>query len=478
MQRRSIAMLCVVGFAAATAIRAGEPSVTVIPVETNEIFANPGMGWQTFGVTRLQDKNLPDWIPSTVHYARFGWNDLEPQPGKINFAVLDKLLKDTHDAGQKLAIRVACCHPSPNCERHPKWLSDLGGRIVMADRYGRGGVPTPDMDDPIILDRHLDFLKRLGSRYDGHPDLDHVDIGSVGWYGEWHQSGKNTRLPTVENRLKIVQTYLDSFKKTPLLMLINGGECLKFATEHGAGWRSDCLGDMGGFNKRWNHMRNGYPIWLHNAEAEDTWKTAPVAFESCWDMQRWVKEGWSLRYIFNYALAHHASYLNNKSAPLPQRADVRPEIERFLRRLGYRLVLKQMIHPAEVRQGETWTLSMKWQNTGSAPCYRPYRLAYRLDDEQGHAKTITSPIVVNRWLPGSVEVGTKKFLDNPPDLPPGPVADVSDSIVIPTDLPEGKYTFSLAVVGGDRPVPMVRLGIQGRVADGWYPLSKITVQKR
>ena len=55
-------------------------------------------------------------------------------------------------------------------------------------------------------------------------------------------------------------------------------------------------------------------------------------------MNRWVKEDWSLRYIFNYALALHGSYLNNKSAPLPMADEVRPEIERFLRRLGYRLV--------------------------------------------------------------------------------------------------------------------------------------------
>jgi hypothetical protein len=120
---------------------------------------------------------------------------------------------------------------------------------------------------------------------------------------------------------------------------------------------------------------------------------------------------------------------------------------------------------------------MRWQNTGSAPCYRPYRLAYRFDDGQGHAKTIVSPIAVNRWMPGSVEVGTKNFLDDPPDLPNGDVADVSDSVSVPADLPAGKYTLSLAVVEGDLPLPVVRLGIEGRAPDGWYPLSKIDVRK-
>ena len=48
---------------------------------------------------------------------------------------------------------------------------------------------------------------------------------------------------------------------------------------------------------------------------------------------------------------------------------------------------------------------MKWQNIGSAPCYRPYRLAYRLSNETG-MKVIVSNTTVNRWLPGSIELFT------------------------------------------------------------------------
>ena len=49
--------------------------VTIVPEETDEILANPGMGWQTFHRTAKQDKSLPSWIPSTVHYARWGWGE-------------------------------------------------------------------------------------------------------------------------------------------------------------------------------------------------------------------------------------------------------------------------------------------------------------------------------------------------------------------------------------------------------------------
>ena len=59
-------------------IQAAKPGglVTVTPEQTDQILANPGMGWETFHRTAKQDKNLPSWIPSTIHYARWGWKVL------------------------------------------------------------------------------------------------------------------------------------------------------------------------------------------------------------------------------------------------------------------------------------------------------------------------------------------------------------------------------------------------------------------
>lgn len=293
--------------------------IVVTPQETDEILANPGMGWQTFHRTATQDKNLPPWIPSTVHYARWGWRELEPQPGKIDYAFLDGVLKESREARQTLAFRVMCCSSSPRQPYHPRWLPDIGGKVVTT-RYGSGPeLEVPVLDDPKVLAAHLDFIKRLGAQYDGHPDIDHLDLGTVGWWGEWHMSqSTNAPMPTLETQKKIVDAYLAAFKKTPLVMLIGGGDMLKQAVENGAGWRADCLGDMGGFSKNWCHMRMAYPKMLPAADAVDAWKTAPVAWETCWDMRKWVEEGWPLRFIFNYALALHGSVINNKSAPLPE----------------------------------------------------------------------------------------------------------------------------------------------------------------
>jgi hypothetical protein len=461
---------------AAPAQTADRP-VVVTPEETNEILANPGMGWETFRHTAKEDRNLPSWIPSTVQYARWGWGELEPQPGKLNTEFLDKVLKETHDAGQKLAFRVMCCSPYKGRPYHPAWLKEMGGREIVADHKGQGPCIIPDMDDPVVLERHLDFIKRLGERYDGQADIDHLDLGSIGWWGEWHLSGtKKAQIPKAENRRKVVDAYLAAFKKTPLIMLLNGKECTTYATQHGTGWRADSMGDLGSFSPTWNHMRNAYPSWIRETKVQEVWKTAPIAFEPPAAVREFVDKGWPLRYIFNYGLACHGSYFNGKSGRLPETEEFRFELERFLRRLGYRLVLKELKHSATAKVGEKLELAMKWQNNGSAPCYRPYRLAYRLTNDAGYTKVTASKVTVNKWLPGSIDLFTDEFFKAPKDLPPGEIVNVSDGLAVPTDIPVGHYVLSMAVVGEEEK-PVVRLGIKGRAHDGWYPLSKVCVVK-
>ena len=165
------------------------------------------------------------------------------------------------------------------------------------------------MDDPTILKAHLDFIQRLGARYDGHPDIDHVDLGSIGWWGEWHLSGSRpaTSCRRLENRRKIVDAYLAAFKKTPLVMLIGGDDMLTYAYPARHGLAGRLPGRHGRVLEKLVPHAGGLPRPDQGVRHPDTWKTAPVAWETCWDMRKWVDEGWSLRYIFNYALACHAS---------------------------------------------------------------------------------------------------------------------------------------------------------------------------
>lgn len=86
-------------------------------------------------------------------------------------------------------------------------------------------MEVPVLDDREVLTAPLDFIKRLGARYDGHPDIVRVEIGSVGWWDEWHMSrSSDAAMPTMATRKKIVDAYLNAFQETPLIMLIGGEE--------------------------------------------------------------------------------------------------------------------------------------------------------------------------------------------------------------------------------------------------------------
>jgi len=433
---------------------AGAKKVKVIPQETDELLANPGMGWQTFHRFADEDKNL-EGLPSTSAYFRFYWSEVEPVEGQIDFARFDSLLAHAHRAGQKLAFRIMCAGTTEDYMYVPRWLKEKGcpGFEYQYEKQGPKHW-VPDMDSPVFQEAHFRLIRELGKRYDGHPDLDLVDIGSVGLWGEWHMSGTGAEMPGVKTRLAIIDAYCKAFPKTPKVMLIGDDEGMKHAVQKGCGWRADCIGDMGGFSKTWNHMRDFYPQAVEKAKAETAWQKAPVAFESCWDMRKWKQEGWDIRYIFEYGLNFHASFLNNKSAPIPE--GTRPEIERFLRKIGYRLVLRQLEYNEPVAPGASLAISMAWENVGVAPPYRDYQLAFRLVNVADKtAKVMVSKTSIKGWLPGETRI--------------------TESLKLPQALRPGRYELALAVVDPATKEPAVRLAIAGRAEDGWYPLSQVEV---
>lgn len=441
-------------------LHAAEPArVVVRPKETDELLANPGMGWQTFHRFAGQDENLQG-LPTSSAYFRFYWRELEPREGAIDFATLDRLLATGRRVGQKLAIRVMVTgsdEPS-DC---PDWLRKAGCSGTDAI-YGGKRHWIPNLADPVFHQKHLAFIRKLGERYDGHPDLDLVDIGTVGLWGEWHLSdvtnaatGEPVPMPSVKVQNAIIDAWVAAFPSTPKAALIGSDVGMARTAKEGLGWRADCFGDLGLFSENWNHMQHFYPQQLRRFDAQEAWKQGPVAFESCGDMRDWTDEGWSVGDILDYGLSHHASYLNNKSAPLPEGAI--PEVERFLRKLGYRLVIRRLSHEETAKAGRTLRVSIDWENVGVAPPYRDYRVAIRVRNLNVQTKSafLQSDESIHGWLPG----------DRPRE----------HAFDLPANLRPGRYELAVGIVDAETTTPTVKLAIDGRDASGWYPLSRVTI---
>ena len=285
--------------------------VTIRPEVSNDVLSNPGIGFTTMGAF---DSEVQGYPKSTIAYFRWYWNKIMPAEDVYDWSVIDEVLTKTRLHGQ----RLGCGIMPVNGTGAPQWYIDLGANGF--DYVSESGKQNwmPDHNDPLFMEHFGKLIEEFAKRYDGHPDIDHVDMRSLGHWGEWHFTFvKPTPTVRPEIRRALVDIFIDNFKKTPLLMLIGGGGELTYSIFKGTGWRADCLGDMGFFGSDWNHMEDYYQQALDEANANDAWRHAPVAFESCGVMQDWLDKGYDVEFIFNEALRWHCSVFNNKSSAVP-----------------------------------------------------------------------------------------------------------------------------------------------------------------
>ncbi len=475
--------------------------VTVHPARIDDVLTNPGMGFADFHfgwwcnlppitftpaecAPRVEG-NWPENYPDAgTAYFRWSWRDIEPMRGEIDFALIDATIQSANVLGETLGFRIMTI--AEGGRGVPDWLLAAPYNVPGLDF---GGTFWPDYRNATFQEEHRRLYAALGARYNGHPAVDHVDIGSVGCWGEWNTAclsgveglfevfspaGDADREVTLAAYEELIDAVVDAFPVTPTVMLgqSSGWELrsMMHAIERGAGWRVDCWGDWGFWG--WGtHMEDLYPTMIANATAADAtfpnvWQHAPIQLEICGTLAQWQDEfGWTatapdgeVYRTFQWALEQHASVLNGKFGPVP--ADYVPAMNDMLRENGYRFVIDVFNHAGTVRPGDSATFVSQWSNIGVAPAYNPRALAYRLRSA-GRTVVLTSTADIRTWLPGAREV--------------------SDSFTLPADLEPGVYALEVALLdrAGTAPdtaaLPPTQLGIAGRTADGWYAVSEVTV---
>jgi len=455
-------------FSLAIAINGCAQTETTIlrPREIGDVLVNPGMGIETFQrfngdainpelgwseegpVARLVPASgAVNFPPSSISYCRWFWETFEPEQGKIRWEIVDEALRQAHAHHQALAIRLM-----PYDQKHPlpEWYQKSGARRANQASDEDGEIWQPDFADPQYLKYWGAVVEEAGKRYDGHPDLDSVDISSIGYWGE----GWSPYMPAFEVQQKLTDIWLEAFKRTPLLMNFDQEKALAYGTQQGAGWRLDCWGDMRATTgAHWCHMLDLYPEQIVRAGIQDVWQHRPVSLETCWVPGYWKQKGWDLHYILAQALRWHVSSINIKSSSIP--AEWKEFFDDFQKKIGYRLVLRRVEYPKAVRAGTLQPVHMWWLNAGVAPVYRPYELALEFRSA-GTSASVRLPVDIRTWLPGDT------------------VFD--GAIYVPENLPPGSYRLRVALLDPRTGEPAIKLAIEGLQADGWYDLAPIEVR--
>jgi hypothetical protein len=130
-------------------------------------------------------------------------------------------------------------------------------------------------------------------------------------------------------------------------------------------------------------------------------------------------------------------------------------VDEWLKKMGYRFVLRRFTFPQAVRRNNRLEFTSWWENKGVAPCYEAFPLAIRLKSKSD-TRTFITRAHIPKWLPG----------DNVYD----------DAIYIPTGMVPGEYDLELALLDRFTGKPKVLLAIEGRNAEGWYTMGKVTIE--
>jgi hypothetical protein len=417
--------------------------VTVHFHETDSIFANPGQGW------------MSSRFPSTIKYIRLDWATLEPERGRYNWAPFDNAIAAGKSKGIKISIRIMTCSPhSQGYYSSPKWLFDEGCKsfeyLVGGDDPTSGGIRIPriepDYSDSLYLLCHGEFIKALAQRYDESADVDFLDIGSYGYWGEWH----TPHSVSVATRKKIVDMYTQSFKKTPLVFMTDDAQVLGYALSNGTGMRRDGVGS------RTHEMTwIGSEKYASITAMADAWKQAPVVFEWYGDYDYLMSRGWSYDSAINFMLNNHVTVINDNVGKVP--ADKMPQLYKLAKLAGARFVINELTHEKSLKAGSALTLSMKWTNTGVGKVYKPYILRFFLLDKENNiiftSDAKSDPCL---WLPGAL--------------------DVNESFLLPISLKKGYYKIALAIVNKNEKQPSFHLAINVPETNDMYILSNLNVE--
>ncbi|MFB3892068.1 MAG: DUF4832 domain-containing protein [Phycisphaerae bacterium] len=465
----------------------------VRPAESDEYIPNPHRGTATF--QRFQgDDTYAAWTTSDTHgplsfapeapvrdnvkyiprttvaYCRWPWRWLEPKKGTFRWDLVEQALATAHNRGQTLQVRFqpytqrvnyatdpcpSKRHPPERSVNVPDWYWDTGAAWTAQGVYAPN---EPDSKDPLYVKHFGDLIRAFARRFDGHADLESVDMAYAGFWGE---CGGNS---TPATAAKLVDIYLKSFKKTQLLSMHGTPGCAHAAratraSRRAIGWRHDCIGDLRkayGYpvppELSWNSYHDDLPPGLARCGIEDAWRKAPVTMETCGNVATWFMEGFDLDTIIREGYRYHTSIFMPKSVFFP--SEFLPALIEFDKKIGYRFVLRQMVMPLEGRPGGKIKLTFFIDNVGCAPIYRPYTLAIRF--RQGEqSKVVRLKADIRTWMPGH------RYFE--------------EQLTVPRGLAKGEAKVDLAITDKNGK-PRVWFAVKcPRTSDGWHELTSMDV---
>lgn len=143
----------------------------------------------------------PEWIdpleqrleiPSSLDYYYISLSTTMIDYNVFDWTTLEGYLDGSASRNRHAVLRFILDYPTQ--ETHvPQFLIDGGLRFDVYTSHG-GGI-SPDYDDPNLQIALEQFIAAFGAAYDGDTRIGFIQLGLIGYWGEWHTYPETSFLP-------------------------------------------------------------------------------------------------------------------------------------------------------------------------------------------------------------------------------------------------------------------------------------------
>lgn len=400
------------------------------------------------------DNPLKGWCPYTnagvIHqpysmvFQYASWKELEPTQGDFQFEAWEKSWEVDEAKDKHIIFRVFVDYPS-RPSGLPDWLREAGVKESEYEDYGGG--KSPDYDDPRMIEAMERLIAALGERYNEDPRIAFIQIGLLGFWGEWHTYPRSDLSPSPETERRVIDAYRKAFPNKSLMVRYARGHAAK---QDWIGFHDDMFPEDTDNGEDWSFLAG-----LRRENRDENWKVAVVGGEMVpGAATKWL--GQDYKTTLAMIEESHFSWMGPYCPALTDshRNLFERRCHEMVRKMGYEFQITQVRHPKTATANRSFQISLSGENSGVAPFYYPWSIEWVLLDSAGKEVAIQkTDWDIRKWKPGSF----------------------SNEAELTFDVPSGEYQLAVGIRDPWLDRPSIKFANALPVKQGWIVLSSIKI---
>ncbi len=446
---RPSVMILVLGFLAlpehgvieASGADAPPARIIVRPEPAPGPLANPLKGWCPY-----VDAG-PISLPYSMVYHHASWKELEPTEGRYDFDGWERRAWNVPEGeGKHVVFRVYADYPG-----RPSGLPDwLKARVKLTPYREHGGGLSPDYDNPALVSAMERLIAALGKRYDTNPRVAFVELGLLGYWGEWHTWPNDRLKPSVETEKRVIDAYHKAFPNVGLMARYARDDA---GTRDWLGFHDDMFPEDTDNGQDWSFLAG-----IRTAGRTENWKRAPIGGEMVPGAARkWTGDGFeqTIRMIERSHFSWVGPYCPAIGPPTGTKAlSASRKADSLVRKLGYQFRWEEFRFPSRIERGKPCSVGLLGVNEGVAPFYKGWAVELALIPQAfgpvGRTRLAVDP---RTWTPGAIRVDSRPAFQ----------------------APAGRYSLAIGVIDPMTRRPAVEFANRGENRGGWFVLGPVEV---